>query len=36
VDDTVNLEGDILAKYVEKLCGRASGVTEELLARSGF
>ncbi len=34
--DSVNLEGDILAKYVEKLCGRAGGVTEELLARSGF
>ena len=35
--DAVNLEGDILAKYVEKLCGRASdGVTEELLAQAGF
>ncbi len=34
--DAVNLEGDILAKYVEKLCGRADGVTEALLARAGF
>jgi riboflavin synthase len=36
VGDAVNLEGDILAKYVEKLCGRAGGVTEDLLARAGF
>ena len=34
--DAVNLEGDILAKYVEKFCGRADGVTENVLARAGF
>ncbi len=32
----VNLGGDIRAKYVEKLCGKADGVTEALLARAGF
>jgi len=36
--DRVNLEADILGKYVEKLLGRlsASGVTEELLRDAGF
>ncbi|GAB6061306.1 riboflavin synthase [Deferrisoma palaeochoriense] len=37
--DRVNLEADVLAKYVEKLLGgrpAEGGVTWELLARSGF
>ncbi|NLL84725.1 MAG: riboflavin synthase [Lentisphaerae bacterium] len=35
--DAVNLEGDILAKYVERLCGSSKGgVTEELLVKAGF
>jgi len=34
--DAVNVEGDILAKYVEKLRGRPDAVTEDLLRRSGF
>ncbi len=37
--DRVNLEADILAKYVEGLLGRPGGdggVTRDLLARSGF
>ena len=34
--DAVNIEGDILAKYVEKLCGRGEGVSEALLERAGF
>ncbi len=39
VGDQVNLETDIIGKYVEKLLGsksEASGVTAELLARHGF
>jgi len=40
VGDQVNLETDIIGKYVEKLLGGraadASGVTGELLARHGF
>lgn len=38
VGDAMNLEGDILAKYVEKLCGRGEGggVNEALLQRAGF
>lgn len=36
VGDAMNLEGDILAKYVEKLCGRAESVSEALLERAGF
>jgi riboflavin synthase len=37
--DQVNLETDIIGKYVEKLLGaksESSGVTAELLARHGF
>lgn len=36
--DRVNLEGDILGKYVARLLGRESrsGVTEQLLAENGF
>lgn len=37
--DTVNLENDIIAKYVEKLVGESSrngGVSMELLAKNGF
>lgn len=38
VGDAVNLEGDILGKYVARLLGRApaGGVTEQLLAENGF
>jgi riboflavin synthase len=39
VGDEVNLETDIIGKYVEKLLGVRSektGVTAELLARHGF
>ena len=36
--DRVNLEADILGKYVEKMLGRlaSSGVTEEILRDAGF
>ncbi len=36
--DVVNLECDIIAKYVEKLCGgqKNGGITEDFLARHGF
>ena len=34
--DTVNVEVDILAKYVERLLGRADGVTLETLRAAGF
>ena len=35
--DTVNLECDIVAKYVEKLCGKPSGgMSAEFLAQHGF
>lgn len=39
VGEAVNVETDVLGKYVERLLGReapAGGVTMELLARSGF
>ena len=39
VGDTVNLENDIIAKYVEKLLKpdcTAGGVSMELLAKNGF
>ena len=37
VGDVVNLESDILGKYVEKLLGaRTGGVDLGLLERSGF
>ena len=38
VNDAVNLEGDILGKYVARLLGRETrrGVTEQLLAENGF
>ena len=38
VGDEVNLEGDILGKYVARLLGREvrSGVTEQMLAENGF
>jgi len=36
VGDTVNLEVDIMAKYVEKLAGGRSGVTLEFLTDHGF
>lgn len=36
--DLLNLECDIIAKYVEKLCGaqRSGGITEDFLAKHGF
>ena len=36
--DAVNLEGDILGKYVARLLGRDTrrGVTEQLLSENGF
>ena len=42
--DSVNLENDIIGKYVEKLMGfsqvsgrdKKSGITEEMLAKYGF
>ena len=37
VGDTVNLENDIIGKYVEKLMQNdESGVTLDLLAKNGF
>jgi riboflavin synthase len=37
VGDPVNLEADIIAKYVETLTGAKSpGITEELLREHGF
>ena len=38
VNDAVNLEGDILGKYVARLLGKEArrGVTEQLLAENGF
>lgn len=38
VGDVVNLEGDLLGKYVARLLGRerSGGVTEQLLAENGF
>ncbi len=37
--DVLNLECDIVGKYVEKLCGKGTdhgGITEEFLAKHGF
>lgn len=37
--DVVNLECDVIAKYVEKLCGdgkKNGGITEDFLAKHGF
>lgn len=36
VGDLVNLEADIIAKYVEKLGGGRGGITQEFLAEHGF
>ena len=38
VGDEVNLEGDLLGKYVARLLGRerSGGVTEQVLAENGF
>ena len=36
VGDQVNLEGDIVGKYVAKSAAKASGLTEEDLLRAGF
>jgi len=36
VGDRVNLEVDIVAKYIEKLLRRSRGITEEILLRTGF
>ncbi len=37
IGDIVNLECDIIAKYVEKLCQpKSAGITEDFLAKHGF
>ena len=36
VDDKVNLEGDIVGKYIAKNAAKPEGLTEEALARAGF
>ncbi len=38
IGDVVNLECDIVAKYVEKLCGnrKSDGITADFLAKHGF
>ena len=36
VGDQVNIETDMIAKYLEKLAARAGGVTMGLLAELGF
>ncbi len=36
VGDTVNLENDIVGKYIEKFVTRSEGVTKELLMSNGF
>jgi len=36
VGDSVNLEGDVVGKYVAKAASKTSGLTEEALARAGF
>lgn len=39
VSDIVNIENDVIAKYVEKLCGgdnKSEGITQEFLAKYGF
>lgn len=34
--DRINIECDIVGKYVEKLCGRQSGIDEDFLKKYGF
>ena len=34
--DTVNLECDVIGKYVEKLLGKTGGITEDFLAKYDF
>lgn len=34
--DRINIECDIVGKYVEKLCGKSSGIDEEFLRKYGF
>lgn len=34
--DRINIECDIVGKYVEKLCGRQSGIDEDFLRKYGF
>jgi len=36
VGDTVNLEGDVVGKYVAKATAKTTGLTEEALSRAGF
>jgi riboflavin synthase len=36
VSDEVNLESDILGKYVRKLLGRSARIDEEFLKANGF
>lgn len=34
--DRINIECDIVGKYVEKLCGKSSGIDEDFLKKYGF
>lgn len=36
VGDRINIECDIVGKYVEKLCGRSGGISMEFLRENGF
>lgn len=36
IGDRVNLECDIIGKYVEKLCGKQSNITEDFLKKYNF
>jgi len=36
VGDRINIENDIVGKYVEKLCGKSSGIDEDFLKKYGF
>ena len=36
VGDRVNLEGDIVGKYIAKNAAKTGGLTEEALVRAGF
>lgn len=36
VGDKINIECDVIGKYVEKLCGKKSGLTVDFLKENGF
>ena len=36
VGDRINIENDIVGKYIEKLCGKGSGIDEDFLKKHGF